>query len=112
GFRGGLRAYEEAGKAPNVVVALRTDEQGLFCDWERINNPDFKIFFASGHNFQSGVALTAGMMKLAGEEVPTVVGIPFRFRQVERGMCNMALPLDASVSTRLDDEMLTAMFAN
>src|SRR5690606_33212978 len=37
GFRGGVRAYESAGKEPNVVVALRTDEQGLFCDWEKIN---------------------------------------------------------------------------
>ncbi len=66
GFRGGLRAYQEAGKSPDVVVALRTDEQGLFCDWEKVNDPNFKIFFASGHNFQSGIALTAAMMKKAG----------------------------------------------
>ena len=111
GFRGGLRAWQEAGKAPKVTVALRTDEQGLFCDWEKANEPDFKIFFASGHNFQSGVALTAGMMKLAGKDVPTVVGIPFQFRQVQKGMCNPDLPLDASVSTRLDGDMLKAMFA-
>lgn len=111
GFRGGLRAYQEAGKEPNVVVALRTDEQGLFCDWEKVNDPDFKIFFASGHNFQSGVALTAAMMKRAGEEIPTVVDIPFRFRQVVQGMCNPDLPQDASVSTRVDDDMLKAMFA-
>jgi ABC-type sugar transport system substrate-binding protein len=112
GFRGGLRAYQEAGKEPNVVVALRTDEQGLFCDWEEVNDPDFKIFFASGHNFQSGVALTAGMMKLAGEDIPTVVDIPFRFRQVEKGMCNRDLPLDAAVSTRIDNDMLKEMFGN
>lgn len=112
GFRGGLRAYQEAGKDPNVVVALRTDEQGLFCDWEAVNDPNFKIFFASGHNFQSGVALTAGMMKLAGEDVPTLVPIPFQFRQVEMGMCNSDLPEGASVSTRLDDQMLMDMFAN
>jgi ribose transport system substrate-binding protein len=112
GFRGGLRAYQEAGKEPDVVVALRTDEQGLFCDWEDVNDPDFKIFFASGHNFQSGVALTAGMMKLAGQEIPEVVDIPFQFRQVEQGMCNRELPLDASVSTRIDNDMLKAMFAN
>lgn len=111
GFRGGLRAWQEAGKEPNVVVALRTDEQGLFCDWEKANDPDFKIYFASGHNFQSGVALTAGMMNLAGQEVPPVVDIPFRFRPVEKGMCDESLPLDASVSTRLDGEMLKAMFA-
>ena len=111
GFRGGLRAWQEAGKEPNVVVALRTDEQGLFCDWEKANDPDFKIYFASGHNFQSGVALTAGMMSLAGQEVPTVVDIPFRFRPVAKGMCNPDLPLDASVSTRLDGDMLKTMFA-
>jgi ABC-type sugar transport system substrate-binding protein len=112
GFRGGLRAYQEAGKEPNVVVALRTDEQGLFCDWEEVNDPDFKIFFASGHNFQSGVALTAAMMKLAGQDIPTVVDIPFKFRQVEMGMCNRDLPLDAAVSTRIDNDMLKEMFGN
>jgi ABC-type sugar transport system substrate-binding protein len=111
GFRGGLRAYQEAGKEPDVVVALRTDEQGLFCDWEAVNNPNFKIFFASGHNFQSGVALTAGMMKLGGQKIPDVVDIPFKFRQVQQGMCNTALPQDASVSTRVDDDMLKAMFS-
>ena len=39
GFRGALRAYDSAGKKPDVVVALRTDEQGLFCDWEKLNDP-------------------------------------------------------------------------
>ena len=112
GFRGGLRAWQEAGIEPNVVVALRTDEQGLFCDWEKVNDPDFKIFFASGHNFQSGIALTAGMMKLAGQDIPTVVDVPFKFRQVTKGMCNPELPLDAAVSTRLDNDMLKAMFKN
>ena len=53
GFRGALRAYEAAGKEPNFVVALRTDEQGLFCDWEKANDPNFKIFYSSGQNFQS-----------------------------------------------------------
>ena len=111
GYRGGgLRAYQEAKKAPDMVVALRTDEQGLFCDWEKINDPNFKIFFASGHNFQSAIALTAGEMKLAGADIPTTVDVPFKFRQVQKGMCNPELPQDASVSTTLDDDMLKAMF--
>ncbi len=110
GFRGGLRAYEEAGKKPALTVALRTDEQGLFCDWEKLNDPDFKIYFASGHNFQSGVALTAAMMHLAGKDIPTTVDVPFRFRPVVKGICNPDLPLDASGSTRVDGEMLKAMF--
>ena len=110
GFRGGLRAFQEAKKAPDVVVALRTDEQGLFCDWEKANDPNFKIFFAAGMNFQSGIALTAGMMKLAGKDVPTVVDVPFRMRQVVKGMCNPDLPEDASVSTTVSNDVLKAMF--
>jgi ABC-type sugar transport system substrate-binding protein len=110
GMRGGMRAWQESGKDPAVVLALRTDEQGIFCDWEKANNPNWKIYFASGHNFQSGVALTAAMMHLAGKDVPTLVDIPFRFRPVTKGMCNMDLPLDASVSARLDGDMLKAMF--
>ena len=110
GFRGGLRAYQEAGKAPDLVLALRTDEQGVFCDWEKLNDPNFKIFFAAGMNFQSGIALTAAMTKLAGGDVPTVVDVPFRMRQVVKGMCNPALPEDASVSSTISDEMMKTMF--
>ena len=110
GFRGGLRAWQEAGKQPDVVVALRTDEQGLFCDWEKANDANFKIFFAAGMNFQSAIALTAAMTKLAGGDVPTVVDVPFRMRQVVKGMCNPDLPLDASVSSTVSDDMMKAMF--
>ena len=110
GFRGGLRAYQEAGKAPDLVLALRTDEQGVFCDWEKLNDPNFKIFFAAGMNFQSGIALTAAMTKLAGGDVPTVVDVPFRMRQVVKGMCNPALPEDASVSSTISDDMMKTMF--
>jgi ABC-type sugar transport system substrate-binding protein len=111
GFRGGLRAYEAANKTPKLIVALRTDEQGLFCDWEKINDADFKIFYSSGQNYQSRFALTAAMMKKAGTDVPANIDVPFRMKQVVKGMCNRALPEDASVSTLLDDDMLKAMFA-
>ncbi|MSQ59329.1 MAG: hypothetical protein EXR36_06700 [Betaproteobacteria bacterium] len=110
GFRGGLRAYQAANKKPKVIVALRTDEQGLFCDWEKANEPDFKIFFSSGQNYQSRIALTAAMMKKAGQEVAPNIDVPFRMKQVVKGMCNPALPLDASVSTLLDNDMLKVMF--
>jgi ABC-type sugar transport system substrate-binding protein len=110
GFRGGLRAYQAAKKPPNVVVALRTDEQGLFCDWEKVGDPNFKIFYSSGQNYQSRFALTAAMMKRAGQDVPAHIDVPFRMKQVVKGLCNPALPEDASVSTLLDNDMLKAMF--
>ena len=111
GFRGGLRAYQAAKKQPDVIVALRTDEQGLFCDWEKINDPNFKIFYSSGQNYQSRIALTAAMMKKEGKTVPAHIDVPFRMKQVVKGLCNPALPEDASVSTLLDNGMLQAMFA-
>jgi ribose transport system substrate-binding protein len=111
GFRGAVRAYEAAGKEPNIIVALRTDEQGLFCDWEKANDPDFKIFYSSGQNFQSRFALTAAMMKKAGKEVDANIDVPFSMKPVVKGMCNPDLPLETSVSTLIDKDMLQAMFA-
>jgi ABC-type sugar transport system substrate-binding protein len=110
GFRGGLKAFQDAGVAPNIVVGLRTDEQGLFCDWEKANNPNFKIFFAAGMNFQAAVALTAGMQKLAGQNIPTVITPPFKMRQVVKGMCNPDLPDLSSGTTLLEGDMLKAMY--
>jgi ribose transport system substrate-binding protein len=54
--------------------------------------------------------LTAAMMKKAGRDVPATIDVPFRMKQVVKGMCNPTLPEDASVSTLLDDGMLKAMF--
>ena len=63
GFRVGLRAYEAAKKAPDLIVSLRTDEMGVICDWEKANDPNFKIFYSNGQNDQARFALTAAMMK-------------------------------------------------
>jgi ribose transport system substrate-binding protein len=111
GFRGALRAWQEAKKTPDVIVALRTDEQGLFCDWEKVGDPNFKIFYSNGQNDQSRFALTAAMMKKEGKDVPSSIDVPFRMKPVVRGLCNPALPEDASVSTLVDDDMMKAMFA-
>jgi ribose transport system substrate-binding protein len=111
GFRGAVRAYESSGKPLDIVVALRTDEQGLFCDWEKANNPNFKIFYSSGQNFQSRFALTAAMMKKAGKAVDPAVNVPFAMKPVVKGMCDPALPLDASVSTLVPADMMKKMFA-
>ena len=50
------------------------------------------------------------MMKHAGQAVPASVDVPFKMKRVTRGLCNPALPEDASVSTLIDGEMLKAMF--
>ncbi len=51
------------------------------------------------------------MMKKAGQAVPPTVDVPFKMKQVVKGMCNHDLPEDASVSTLVDNDMMKAMFA-
>jgi len=99
-FMGGVRAYEAAGLPLDIVLTLRTDEVSLFCEWQKINNPNFKIFYASGGNYQSRIALTAGMMKLKGSELPAEgIIIPTVMRQVDENTCNPDMPQEASLSS-------------
>ena len=84
GFRGGLRAYDAAKKAPDLIVSLRTDEMGVICDWEKANDPNFKIFYSNGQNDQARFALTAAMMKKEGKDVPPSVNVPFSLAKSRR----------------------------
>ena len=111
GFRGGLRAYEAAKKAPDLIVSLRTDEMGVICDWEKANDPNFKIFYSNGQNDQARFALTAAMMKKEGKDVPPNINVPFKMHPVEKGQCNPAIPESASLTTLVDNDMMKAMFA-
>src|SRR5262245_43293058 len=69
-FLGGVRAYQAANLPLDITLTLRTDEMSLFCEWKKINNPNFKVYYGSGGNYQSRIALTAAMMKLKGYDVP------------------------------------------
>mgnify|MGYP001949596934 FL=1 len=86
GFRGAVRAYESTNTPLDIVVALRTDEQGLFCDWEKAGNENFKIYYSSGQNFQARIALTAAMMAEAGEELPPRLEVPFSMKLGGEGL--------------------------
>lgn len=109
-FMGGVRAYESAGLPLDIVVTLRTDEMSLFCEWEKINNPNFKIYYASGGNYQSRIALTAAMMKLKGAEIPADgIIIPTVMRELTAGTCNPDVPQEASTSSLIPFEIFQAM---
>ncbi len=110
GFLGGVRAYEAANLPLDVVLTLRTDEFGLFCQWKEIGNPNFKIFFSSGGGFDSRIALTAGMMKLAGADIGPNIVVPAGMRQVDESSCNPNAPAEAPASTLVPDEVLAAMY--
>jgi ribose transport system substrate-binding protein len=110
GFLGGVQAYRAAKKPLNVVLTLRTDEMGLFCEWKKINNPNFKIFYSQGGNFQSRIALTAGMMILDKKKVPTTVVLPAKMRQVAKSTCNPNIPGQTAASTLVPNNVLVAMY--
>jgi ABC-type sugar transport system substrate-binding protein len=110
GFLGGIQAYQAAHKALNVVLTLRTDEMGLFCTWKKIGNPNFKIFYSQGGNFQSRIALTTGMMALSGQKVPATVVLPMKMRQATAKTCNPKVPGQTAASTLVPDNVLQAMY--
>ena len=57
----------------------------MFCDWEKANDPNFKIFYSSGQNYQSRFALTAAMMKKEGKDVPSAIDVPFKMHAGRQG---------------------------
>jgi ABC-type sugar transport system substrate-binding protein len=109
-FMGGVRAYEQAGLPLDITVTLRTDEMSLFCEWEKIDNPNFKVFYASGGNFQSRIALTAAMMKLKGYELPADgIILPTVMRELTKGTCNPDVPQEASTSSLIPIDIFKEM---
>ena len=89
GMNTGLKVYDELGlSVENLTIALRTDEQTLFCDWVERDEPTYKIFYTAGGNFQARVGVTAAMMSLEGEEIPAEVVVPHVIREVTADDCN------------------------
>jgi ABC-type sugar transport system substrate-binding protein len=111
-FMGGLGAYEAAGLPVDLVLTLRTDETVLFCEWVDMGMPEnFKIYFGSGGNYQSRIALTAAMMKLKGYDVPTSIIIPTYMQQLtDDSHCYRDLPDDASISSMIPHDIVREMY--
>lgn len=111
GFLGGVRAYQAAHKPLNVVLTLRTDEEDLFCKWKQLKDPSFKIWYSSGGGFDSRFALTAGMMKLAGDNnIPPNLVVPISMHRVNAKTCNTAIPGQGPASTLVPANVLHAMY--
>ena len=109
----GLPVYEELGiPLENLTLALRTDEQNLFCDWAERAEPTYRIFYSAGGNFQSRTGVTAAMLNVAGAEVPAEIVVPHVMREVTEADCNPDRPNEAVSGTSLvPDDVLSLMFA-
>jgi hypothetical protein len=110
----GLQTYKDLGiPVKNLTLALRTDEQNLFCDWAERDEPTYNIWYSAGGNFQSRVGVTAAMMSLQGAEIPPEVIVPHVMRQVTTADCDPNRVNEAVSGTSLvPDPVLQAMFAN
>jgi ABC-type sugar transport system substrate-binding protein len=87
GLYSALAAYGDDG-VQDLTVALRTDEQTLFCDWAERGEPTYNIFFSAGGNFQSRIGVTAAMMSINGATIPGEIVVPHVMRQVTEADCN------------------------
>lgn len=107
-----LQAYQELGiPVENLSVALRTDEQTLFCDWAERDEPTYNIWFSAGGNFQSRTGVTAAMLALQGADVPGEVTVPHVMRQVTESDCNPDRVNDVVSGTSLvPDAVLAEMY--
>jgi len=110
----GLQTYKDLGiPVKNLTLALRTDEQNLFCDWAERDEPTYNIWYSAGGNFQSRVGVTAAMMSLQGAEIPAEVVVPHVMRQVTAADCDPNRVNEAVSGTSLvPDPVLQAMFAS
>ena len=107
-----LQAYDELGiPVQDLTVALRTDEQTLFCDWAERAEPTYNIWYSAGGNFQSRVAVTAAMLALQDADVPGEVVVPHVMRQVTEADCNPDRVNEVVSGTSLvPDSVLAEMF--
>ncbi|HXJ62796.1 MAG TPA: substrate-binding domain-containing protein, partial [Actinomycetota bacterium] len=114
GLNTALQAYQKLGiPITDLTVALRTDEQTLFCTWKDMNNPNFNIWYSAGGNFQSRVAVTASMLKLQGADVPPEIVVPHVMRQVTDADCNPdRVTPTVSGTSLVPDNVLALMFPN
>jgi ribose transport system substrate-binding protein len=107
-----LDAYEELDiPVEDLTIAVRTDEQTLFCDWAERDEPTYNIFYSAGGNFQSRVAVTAAMLNINGYEVPAEIVVPHVMRQVTESDCdpNRVTPTVSGTSL-VPDAVLAEMY--
>jgi len=112
GLNTALQAYDQLGiELDELTVALRTDEQTLFCDWVDRDNPNYRIFYSAGGNFQSRTAVTAAMMSLKGAPIPPEIVVPHVMREVTAADCdpNRVNPYVSGTSL-VPNDVLALMF--
>ena len=109
--QGGYAAYKAAGIPFNTVLTLRTDDVGMGCLFNQLNNPKLEMYYTSSFNSHIRVALTAGMMKLKGAKIPPKIVFPIELQnQRKRDSCVKGYPMEASATSLIPLSLLKKMY--
>jgi ribose transport system substrate-binding protein len=109
--QGAFAAYQAAGKPFNAVLTLRTDDVGMGCAFNKLNNPNLKMWYYTSGNSQIRVAFTAAMMKLKGAKIPPTIVFPIQLQnQRVRDSCVKGYPQEASATSLIPLSLLHRMY--
>jgi ABC-type sugar transport system substrate-binding protein len=109
--QGAFAAYQAAGKPFNAVLTLRTDDVGMGCAFNKLNNPNLKMWYYTSGNSQIRVAFTAAMMKLKGAKIPPKIVFPIQLQnQRVRDSCVKGYPQEASATSLIPLSLLKKMY--
>ncbi len=104
-----LRAYDAAGLPYAFLLGAQSDEQSLMCP--ALESPELSVHHASGYNSQGRMALTIGMMKLAGAPIPGQVVIKAQLKKADDASCVPEIPLEGSPTSLVPVDLYQMMFA-
>ena len=109
--QGAFAAYKAAGLPFDAVLTLRTDDVGMGCAANKLNNPKLKVFYYTGGNSQIRVAFTAAMMKLKGAKIPPTIVFPIQLQdQSKRNSCVKGYPQEASATSLVPLSLVKRMY--
>ena len=109
--QGGYAAYKAAGKPFEGVMTFRTDDVGMGCLFNRLNDPKLEMYYTSSFNSHIRVAMTAGMMKLKGAKIPPRIVFPIEMQnQRVRDSCVKGYPEEASGTSLIPLSLLKKMY--
>jgi ribose transport system substrate-binding protein len=109
--QGGYAAYKAAGKPFQGVLTFRTDDVGMGCLFNQLNDPKLQMYYYTSGNTQIRVAFTAAMMKLKGAKIPPQIVFPIQLQnQRVRDSCVKGYPMEASATSLIPLSLLKKMY--
>src|SRR3954469_10194204 len=109
--QGAVAAYKAAGKPFDTVLTLRTDDVGMGCTFDKLNDSNLKMFYYTSGNSQIRVAFTAAMMKLKGAKIPPQIVFPIELQnQRVHDSCAKGYPQEASATSLIPLSLLHQMY--